>query len=53
MHPNFQGLANVWDDDYFDYFCFFSKDSAKSEPKVKQDNKKIKNDDVKTGITQV
>ena len=32
---------------------FFSKDSAKNGPKVKKGNRKIKNDDTKTGIIQV
>ena len=51
---NFQGQASFWDNDYFDYiFLSFSKDSPKNGPKVKKSNRKIKNDDTETGITQV
>ena len=34
-------------------FLFFSKDSAKNGSKDKKGDRKIKNDDTKTGITQV
>ena len=50
MHQQFSGsgkLLGQW------LFWFFSKDSAKNGPKVKKGNRKIKNGDTKTGITQV
>ena len=50
MHQQFSGsvkLLGQW------LFWFFSKDWAKNGPKVKKGNRKIKNDDSKTGVTQV
>ena len=53
MHQQFSGSGKLPGQWLFWLFLLFSKDSAKNGPKVKKSDKKIKNDDVKTGITQV
>ena len=53
MHQQFSGSGKLLGQWLFWFFKFFSKDSAKNGPKVKNGTRKIKNDDTKTGITQV
>ena len=53
MHQQFSGSGKLLGEWLFWSFLFFSKDSAKNGPKVKKGDRKIKNDDTRTGITQV
>ena len=53
MHQQFSESDKLLGQWLFWLFSFFSKDSAKNGPKVKKGVRKIKNDDTKTGITQV
>ena len=53
MHQQFSGSGKLLGQWLFWLFSFFSKDSAKNGLKVKKGVRKIKNDDTKTGITQV
>ena len=53
MHQQFSGSGKLLGQWLFWLFLLFSKDSAKNGPKGKKGDRKIKNDDTKTGITQV
>ena len=53
MHQQFSGSGKLLGQWPLWLFLFFSKDSTKNGPKIKKGDRKMKNNDSKTGITQV